>query len=384
MDVMVVNADARAIPLADKSVHTVVTSPPYWGLRDYGVEGQLGLEKTPEEYVEKLVQIFREVRRVLRDDGTCWVNLGDSYAGAGDRPNGKGNEHGQMKSWKTPDKVIGLKPKDLVGIPWRVAFALQADGWYFRSDIVWEKPNCMPESVRDRPTRSHEYLFLLTKSRKYYYDFEAIKEPAVNGDPAQPRESKGVRTTPNGGRRKQDAVGKRTYTGFNARWDDRPEPLTQRNRRSVWTITTTPFKGAHFATFPPSLVEPCIKAGTSEHGCCPICGASWERVTERAQFGKAPSATAYKDEAMKATRLSGSRQAYRAAGLEGPPPSVTTGFRPTCAHTADPIPCVVLDPFAGSGTTLAVARELGRSAIGLDLSYKYLHDIVPMRLNKGG
>ena len=211
-----------------KSVQCVVTSPPYWGLRDYGIEGQLGLEKTPEEYVAKLVGIFREVRRVLRDDGTLWVNLGDSYwnqspvrksaaqafekkftggiTGTRERRSGRGHDI--------------LKMKDLVGIPWRVAFAVQADGWYLRSDIIWSKPNPMPESVTDRPTRAHEYLFLITKSPCYYYDADAIRE-------TQSKDS-----------------------------------LAGRNKRTVWTIPTQPYPEAHFATFPTSLVEPCILAGS--------------------------------------------------------------------------------------------------------------------------
>lgn len=294
----------RSMP--DESVNCCVTSPPYWGLRDYGHEGQIGLERTPEEYCQRMVAVFREVRRVLKSDGTLWLNLGDCYAtGAG----------------KVGDRMPlpGLKPKDLVGVPWRMAFALQADGWWLRSDIIWHKPNPMPESVTDRPTKSHEYLFLLTKSEKYYYDSEAIKEPFTtdpkenyperakitgrgdqasnNACPGAPQQSKSGGFPP-----KQSQLGKRTYSGFNARWDASEADGTTpngRNKRTVWTICTHPFPGAHFATFPPSLVEPCILAGSPEGG-------------------------------------------------------------------------VVLDPFAGSGTTGMVALRHGRSFIGIELNPEYV------------
>jgi site-specific DNA-methyltransferase (cytosine-N4-specific) len=198
----------------DSFFQCCVTSPPYWGLRDYGIEGQIGAEAEPHEYIEKLVDVFAEVRRVLRDDGTFWLNVGDSYTSGnrGYRAPDKKNPVRQMSyRAKTPQ---GLKPKELVGIPWRLAFALQQSGWYLRSDIIWEKPNCMPESVKDRPTRSHEYIFLFSKSVKYYYNAASIRE--LNG----------------------------------------------RNRRTVWSVPTEPFPEAHFATFPPKLIEPCILAGT--------------------------------------------------------------------------------------------------------------------------
>jgi DNA modification methylase len=218
--------------LPDQSVHTCVTSPPYFGLRDYGHDGQIGLEPTPDEFVTKLVEVFREVRRVLRNDGTLWLNLGDSYARQGGRESTQGRhwdgreaDPGAMHSTRHASD-IGLKPKDLIGIPWRVAFALQADGWYLRQDIIWHKPNPMPESVTDRCTKAHEYIFLLSKSQRYYFDLEAMKEKATGSALANEK----------------------------------------RNRRSVWTVTTKPFKGAHFATFPPDLIEPCIKAGCPEGG----------------------------------------------------------------------------------------------------------------------
>jgi DNA modification methylase len=250
--------------LPDQSVHTCVTSPPYFGLRDYEMDGQIGLEDTPDAFVARVVEVFQEVRRVLRDDGTLWLNLGDSYAA--NRPyqvasTKGGKKHGPAQAvGGTGSRVpIGLKPKDLIGIPWRVAFALQADGWYLRRDIIWNKPNAMPESAKDRCTSAHEYIFMLTKSPRYYYDSEAIKEPCVT--------TKSFKFT-DGGADKQRGHG-RKHAGFNGRWAQKnaeegaPE---KRNRRSVWTVATKPFKEAHFATFPPDLIEPCILAGSPAGG----------------------------------------------------------------------------------------------------------------------
>ena len=249
--------------LPDQSVHCVVTSPPYWGLRDYGKDGQIGMEDTPEEFVANLVNVFREVWRVLRDDGTLWLNLGDSYAGSGKGRNPDGTVHvsamiakqgssagtvmGNVKGGLVPD---GLKPKDLVGIPWRVAFALQAEGWYLRQDIIWHKPNPMPESVTDRCTKSHEYIFLLSKSRQYYFDNEAIKEPV--------KQDWGTRDRTNG-KYHNEGTGLQPHSGLTKSYETR-------NKRDVWTVTTRPFKGAHFATFPPQLIEPCILAGCPPDG----------------------------------------------------------------------------------------------------------------------
>lgn len=253
----------------DQSVNTVITSPPYWGLRDYGVDEQIGLESTVEEYVNALVAVFREVKRVLRDDGTLWLNLGDAYAGSGKGawsvknkqkhvyvPNPEGNET------KINNVPIGLKPKDLIGLPWRVAFALQADGWYLRQDIIWNKPNAMPESVTDRPTKAHEYIFLLSKSPKYFYDHDVIKEPAIYGT-QDIRGSRGASGPPQQKRRENKErgsfQGKYGKEAFRAIRDTR-------NKRSVWTVSTKPLKEAHFATFPEDLIEPCVLAG------CPING----------------------------------------------------------------------------------------------------------------
>jgi DNA modification methylase len=252
--------------LPDASVQCVVTSPPYWGLRDYGVEGQLGLERTPEEYVTNMVAVFSEVRRVLRDDGTLWLNLGDSYNAQQGQQNlaasavstrGGGHKAGSVSYTSTRRATPpGLKPKDLVGIPWRVAFALQADGWWLRSDIVWSKPNPMPESVTDRPTKAHEYLFLLTKSAAYFYDADAIREPVSE----TPGAAAWRRLFDPAKQAKEASLHAEGMKGGN---DGARDPFaTARNRRSVWTIATQPYSGAHFATFPEALVEPCILAGS--------------------------------------------------------------------------------------------------------------------------
>lgn len=246
--------------MSDESINTCITSPPYFGLRDYGVEGQIGLEQTPKEYVDKIIQVCREVQRVLRDDGTLWLNLGDSYNGSG----GAGGDYGPggLKEGqpKYPGrKVDGLKPKDLLGIPWMVAFALRADGWYLRSDIIWHKPNPMPESVTDRPTKAHEYIFLLSKSPKYYYDYEAIREPV-----ASKQTPKSVSFRRDDSKREQPIPGQ-AYGAHRPNRKDTPLRPT-RNKRSVWVVPTRPFPEAHFATFPPELVEPCVLAG------CPVGG----------------------------------------------------------------------------------------------------------------
>lgn len=265
----IINGEALSVlqGLESNSVDCCITSPPYYGLRDYGTDGQIGLENTPSEYIEKLVAVFGEVRRVLKKDGTLWLNMGDSYAGSGKgaaanpddaKKYKQGTNKGMLGATATTKiKSTEYKRKDLMGIPWRLAFALQADGWYLRQDIIWYKPNCMPESVKDRCTKSHEYIFLLSKSDKYYFDSEAIKEPAITSDRTSPRGSKATKT-PNSGRRKQDAVELRRYKGFNERF--------MRNKRDVWSMSTHGYKEAHFATFPEKLIEPCVLAGCPESG----------------------------------------------------------------------------------------------------------------------
>lgn len=319
--------------LPDNSVHCCVTSPPYFGLRDYGVKGQVGFEKTPNKFVERMVGITSEIMRVLRPDGTFWLNLGDSYSSHKDckmisqtlakgtsRVNAHRIENGMSHSRNTKSlKSVGLKNKDLIGVPWMVAFALRANGWYLRQEIIWSKPNPMPESVTDRCTKSHEHIFLLTKSAKYYFDSEAIKETATGYDgrrdtvlkgspkyvnglvPDQSRQTMAVKNTDRWKKRKHagtknggNGTGFQDHSGYN-----KLENPYVRNKRSVWEIATHPYKGAHFATFPPELIQPMIMAG------CPADG-------------------------------------------------------------------IVLDPFSGSGTTGAVATGCGRDYIGIDLNKKYL------------
>lgn len=262
---MILYGDCREklAEIKNGTANTCVTSPPYYGLRDYGVNGQIGLEQSPEEYVQQMVEVFREVKRVLADDGTLWLNLGDSFyphggsrgnkTPAGDTLKGRDNLYQPAPKLKNS---LGIKGKDLIGIPWMVAFALRADGWYLRSDIIWSKPNCMPESVTDRPTKAHEYLFLLSKHERYYYDHEAIKEPVVQSTVlrlAQNIENQQGSERANGG--------DKTNGNMKAVGDG-----SERNKRSVWTVPTANFSEAHFATFPEKLIEPCILAG------CPIGG----------------------------------------------------------------------------------------------------------------
>jgi DNA modification methylase len=259
--------------MPDNFINCCITSPPYYGLRDYGIEGQLGLEDTPEQYVEKIVEIFREIRRVIKDNGTCWLNLGDSYNESGKASSGGGTDkfsklqQGSKGSLqvKIPTKVKGLKPKDLIGIPWMVAFALRADGWYLRQDIIWSKKNCMPESVTDRCTKSHEYVFLLAKSQKYYYNQDAIKTKMIcSAHDKRVRESRKCAPTD-----KINGIRSNNNTLYEFA-----------NKRSVWETTLTPFNEAHFATFPEDLIVPCIKAGCPGGGIVldPFMGAGTTAV----------------------------------------------------------------------------------------------------------
>jgi len=352
--------------LPAESVHCVMTSPPYWGLRDYGVPGQLGLEPTPEKYVANMVGVFREVRRVLRKDGTLWLNMGDSYvSSAGERVYGSSdNGTGRGPGIRRHDvPASGLKPKDLVGIPWRLAFALQADGWYLRKRIVWCKPNPMPESVADRPTSATEDLFLLSRSPRYFYDAEAVRE----GDSGQDHRRAVLDGQPSLAPPGQTPhTGIRTIEGCNG---------SGRNLRDWWVIATEPYPGAHFATFPRKLVEPCIKAGTSERGVCPECGAPWVRESVTKIDDSRPRArqNINPPEVTKAGQGSNSKgSATWGHWLT----HETTGWRSSCAHEREPVPAVVLDPFAGTGTVGLVAQSLSRRAILIDLSTEYMGQLL--------
>ena len=259
MNTQILNGDCIEMmrTLKDQSVNCCVTSPPYYGLRDYGHDGQIGLEETPDAFVQKLVEVFREVKRVLRDDGTLWLNIGDSYSGSGKGPAGNlGNKHNERHLEHKTGGIIpdGTKPKDLIGIPWMVAFALRADGWYLRQDIIWHKPNPMPESVQDRCTKAHEYIFLLSKSSKYYYDIESIKEPV--SETSKERLNQNIESQIGSNRVPFKTNGNMKAVGNS----------DFRNKRSVWTVTTKPYSGAHFATFPTDLIRPCILAGCPKGG----------------------------------------------------------------------------------------------------------------------
>jgi DNA modification methylase len=363
----ILEGDCRDVlaTLDASSVQTCVTSPPYFGLRDYGHDGQIGLEPTPDEFVAALVGVFREVRRVLRDDGTVWLNLGDSYVGGGGfSPESPSNlagakqttQGGAVKGTIRPQGTA--KAKDLLGIPWMVAFALRADGWYLRSDIIWSKPNPMPESVTDRPTKAHEYLFLLSKGPRYFYDADAIRETSDWGRENNP-EWQHQRAETNG---QKHPTNRNAKSGGFTEW----QPEQGRNKRSVWTVATQPYPGAHFATFPAKLIEPCILAGSSPKACG-VCGAPWQRVVERTAMvvKPTPKREAWQAEDDHARTQTGGTM------LE-PPTSRTVGWESSCGHQDDTGQSVVLDPFAGSGTTGMVALRHGRSFVGVELSPDYV------------
>ncbi len=397
------------------SVHCIVTSPPYWGLRDYGLppsqwaavsfspmpglpvievpemECCLGLEPDPWAFIGHLVEVFRECRRVLRDDGTCWINMGDCYAAgtSSDRVPSKVDGYGKHGYWSNPNikkrvHTPTLKAKDLVGQPWRLAFALQSDGWWLRSDIIWHKPNPMPESIKDRPTKSHEYIFLMSKSEKYFYDDEAIKEPAVKA-------GKVIHSYGSGAKNRGDVSevnDQRTRTGI-ANWN-KPVPAT-RSKRSVWTVTTRGYPEAHFATFPVDLIAPCVKAGTSIRGCCPTCGAAVQRIVEKISSDEPPvngwdtepgthgrekrrkwDAT---DKQSSGRRIIDNVAKARAEGADHDNPSpgsVTVGWKAGCeCQEQETVQCTVLDVFAGSAATGEAAMFAGADFIGIDLNPDY-------------
>jgi DNA modification methylase len=415
---LILVGDCRAVlsTLEPESVHCVVTSPPYWGLRSYGTEGQiwggdptcehtwgedlpgdskgssgtptdknnrgegyargaargnqcacgawkgeLGLEPTPDLYVQHMVEVFRAVHRVLRTDGTVWLNLGDSYVGGG---NNRGNTQslsakqasnrgatGQCAEHaKNIRDVPGLKRKDMVGIPWRVAFALQENGWYLRSDIVWSKPNAMPEPVTDRPTKAHEFVFLLSKSTDYFYDYRAIQEPAIV-------------------QKRWPGIGPQHAAERDR--EEKYEPMmvhAMRNKRTVWSIPTSSFPGAHFATMPPALAEICIRAGTSDK-VCGKCFTQWVRVviqhkaTVERYHLQAADAGAVPPHRGTTERPGG----YVGAGSE------TVGWQPDCSCNAESKSPVVLDPFGGAGTTALVSSRLGRRSISIEINPAYAH-----------
>lgn len=358
-------------------VDCAITSPPYWNLRDYKVKEQLGLEKTPEEYVQKLVEIFREVKRVLKKEGTLFLNLGDSYNGSckgGDSDRMYAKKHTQfgklndIRRHGIPTNIKSLKPKDLIGIPWTVAFALRDDGWYLRQDIIWSKPNPMPESVIDRCTKSHEYIFILAKNSKYHFDSEAIKEEIEYPDIA-------FSTNHIDNRKDKDSS---VYAIQSTAQDQYYKKLKQsilegiplkRNKRSVWTISTHAYPESHFATFPEDLVIPMIKAGTSQKGVCWNCGISYKRIIKKegissAVFMKNKDKSRYKSEQGIKQNIRANRECYERK-------SKTIGWGKNCLCNEKSIPAIVLDPFCGAGTTCMVAKKLGRNYIGIDLNPEY-------------
>ena len=365
--------------LPDESVHCCVTSPPYWGLRKYkGEPGMIGLEPTFEEHLSNLVEVFREVRRVLRKDGTCWLNYGDAYATRLFTRQGKSRNvcqppndwadtelGGRLRSKHvkvTHQSAVGLKPKDLMMMPARVALALQADGWWIRSEIVWHKPNPMPESCTDRPGGSHEKMYLLSKSARYFYDGDAVRVPHVSdpnhyGSP-KPTEMK----MPAGVRGRLDKGGPYHYNPVGA------------NLRNVWKIATHSFSEAHFATFPPRLVEPCIKAGTSQRGVCKQCGGPWERDTgEKVSTEGRGSGNKELHHQGDRGLPDGHSNSHRGCSIPWKPTmTLTTGWSPTCQCTPQTsVPATVLDPFAGAGTVGLVAQRLGRDSILIEISEEY-------------
>jgi len=404
--------------LPDGCVQTCVTSPPYWNLRDYNVDGQLGLEGSPEEYVDNLVAVFREVRRILRDDGTCWLVLGDSYVSGKSRYSTKeqtisGGGRNDAKFGKLQDGQKAdlyyhpyLKDKDLCGIPWHVAFALQSDGWWLRSASPWIKRTAMPESVTDRPSSAIEYIFLLAKNKHYYYDIDAVKKPLAESTPGRMKRGIG-----DNHKNVNGAPGQTPHTMNQPRQhaidsgEELDIPAGRNRRNSDWwfesvgmlmaeddeilgfDVNPKPYSEAHFATYPPALIEPMILSSTSERGCCPECGSPWERVVERSFT---PQDDVSHEKGVRGHN--GQKPMDASNSWQGTPrgstSTTTTGWRATCECVhgigdfhdderpttmsyPEPIPCTVLDPFFGVGTTGLVADRLGRDCIGIELNAEY-------------
>ena len=366
--------DALAVlrGLPEGRVQTCVTSPPYFGLRDYGVAGQMGLEATPALYVADMVEVFREVRRVLRGDGTLWLDIGDSYAAGGANGHSQRSTtfHGHAgaeRDHKEKRPPPGTKPKDLLGVPWQLALALRDDGWYLRSEIIWCKSSPMPESVRDRPTRAHEQVFLLAKEARYFYDAESERAPRLHSGPD-------AGWGPRGDSARDPGARLDLPTGAPA--------LNGRNLWSYWTdISPSPDSVGHFALMPLALAARCVRLGTSAKGACPRCGAAWRRVVERRADGRRPYATVGPGtKADGAGRADGSsrqgvHKVLREDGRGGDLAKAEVshlGWRPGCAcPDAPPVGCVVLDPFAGAGTTGIAARNSGQRFVGIELSATY-------------
>ena len=360
-------------------IQTCITSPPYYGLRDYGVDGQVGLEKSVDDYVNNMVEVFNHVKELLTDDGTLWLNLGDTYSdtrwssGGGQIMNKNKDEHRSLQH----EKNTGLPSKNLIGIPWKVAFALQADGWILRQDIIWQKPNPMPESVRDRCTKSHEYIFLLSKSPQYYFDHVAIKEPSVN-----PESYKGRRKRSSMTEQSEIIMDKfgATRSGFKNIEEGKTYPT--RNKRDVWKVNVKPYKGAHFATYPTALIEPCILAGTSEKGHCPVCNARWKRM--EIDTGERHDVEVYTGKAVKDyenAKVQNPSDTKRRV-LESMSKIYKYEWIPTCECKLEPVLDIVFDPFMGSGTTAQVALQHGRQYLGCELNKEY-EKLQQERINNG-
>ena len=441
--------------IADQTVQCVVTSPPYYGLRDYGTakwdggditcdhknhkwpndnknpnadmpprvgsginpnvcpagcgairtDSQIGLEKTPKEYVAKLVTIFQEVKRILKDDGVFWLIIGDSYASngkIGQTDESTGWKHGKLENEKRSrgrGAGNGIKPKDLIGIPWMVAFALRDNGWYLRQDIIWAKPNPMPESVKDRCTKSHEYIFLLTKNKRYFCNMEAIEELATGYDGRKDTEFKGSVKNYNGvmpnGQPQSFAQNGHERWKYKNLQEDGQKPNTMhlkrlvgdeylspvRNKRDVWTVNLKPYRGAHFAVYPPELIEPCILAGTSKIGECPECGKAWIPIREKPDSKEKDWDTVKPNtKGIKGGSYNWQPDPHRKERISPIESSneKTIGWKPQCKcfdgyeQYAVPVPQTVLDPFSGAGTTGLVALRNGCNYIGLELNPEYI------------